>query len=173
MDKSEFQKYIDEMKKMSKKAMLSKEAALPVAAPPQTAEAEAITENLSGEGYILVNVTAVERLFPVENAKVTVFKGDVLSMERLDEDTTDQSGKTKLFSLPAPPISLAQNENNTKPVFSTYNILTEADGFLPTVNYNAAVFDGVTSIQNVNLIPKTSFNENDANVFDENNDYNL
>ena len=45
--------------------------------------------------------------------------------------------------------------------------------FLPTINLGAAVFDGVTSIQNVNLIPKTPYNENDRNVFDEENNYDL
>ncbi|MBO7217607.1 MAG: hypothetical protein J6V50_02800, partial [Clostridia bacterium] len=84
-----------------------------------------------------------------------------------------QSGKTELFALPAPPRSLAEDKENVKPTYATYNILTEADGFLPTLNMAAAVFDGVTSIQNVNLIPKTPYNEFDQNVFTENNNYDL
>ncbi len=175
MYNTDFEKYIDEMKKMSKKAALPAEEyspkAVTTAAEPKVNPSE--DSNMSGSGYILVNVTTIQELYPVQNARVTIFKGQLESLQRIDDDLTDQSGKTKSFRLPAPPLSLAQNSENTLPVYATYNILTEADGYLPTINYNAAVFDGVTSIQNVNLIPKTAFNENDTNIFDESNDYNL
>ena len=163
MDKTEFERYIEEMRAMSKKAIPT------VAAPPPVT----VEENMGGRGYLLVNVTSVRELYPVQNAKVTVFRGEPDNMEKLGEATTDQSGKTELFALPAPPRSLAEDKENVKPTYATYNILTEADGFLPTLNMAAAVFDGVTSIQNVNLIPKTPYNEFDQNVFTENNNYDL
>ena len=94
-------------------------------------------------------------------------------MRKLAESVTDQSGKTELFTLSAPPRSLAEDSENREPTYAEYNILTEADGFLPTINMGAAVFDGLTSIQNVNLIPKTPYNENDSNIFTEENNYDL
>ncbi len=170
MDKKDFQKYIDEMKKMSKRAAVPAVAEA-VSEPIPTPKRE--LSDMSGKGYVIVNVTAISELYPVKGARVTVFKGSIDNMEKIAEELTDQSGKTVPILLPTPPLSLALSEAATLPVYAEYNIITEADGFLPTINYNAAVFDGVTSIQNVNLIPKTSFNENASNVFDEENDYDL
>lgn len=169
MDNADFKKYIDEMKAMSR-------LAVPTVTEPQNVTETPppdVAPDMSGTGFLLVNVTSVRGLYPVENARVTIFKGDIMSAENLATSLTDESGKTELFSLAAPPIYLAQDSDNKIPPFSTYNILTEADGFLPTINYNAAVFDKVTSIQNVNLIPRTSMNDGENDIFYENNDYEL
>lgn len=167
MDKTEFDRYIEEMRAMSRKSAIPEEAALPTVSETE------LPEEMGGMGYLLVNVTSVRELYPVGNAKVTVFTGSIEDMRKISESVTDQSGKSELFTLPAPPRYLAEDSANQKPTFAEYNILTEADGFLPTINMGAAVFDGVTSIQNVNLIPKTLYNENDSNVFDEENNYDL
>ena len=154
MDISQFDKYIEEMKKMSRKAN---------AIPVQNAVSEP-TPDMSGQGFLMVNVTSARSIYPVKNALVTIFKGDVTNMEKLFEDYTDESGKTRLFSLPAPPISTAQSADSTEIPFATYNILTQAEGFTDTINYNAAVFDKVTSIQNVNLLPRTIANKGDDTI---------
>lgn len=171
MDKAVFEKYIREMKNMSKKA-------ISVAAEPERRVGEAPTittppTESTGEGYLSVNVTSVRSLYPIKNAKVTVFTGQLENMVKLFEGYTDESGKTEIFPLPAPPVSLAQNFENSLPVFAEYNILTEADGFIPAVNYSLAVFDRVTSLQNINMIPKTVFSDNSAIVTDEENNYEL
>lgn len=171
MDKTEFDRYIEEMKAMSRKSTFPEETVLPTIS--ETENSEETPDDMNGMGYLLVNVTSVRELYPVENAKVTVFKGSIEDMRKIAELVTNQSGKTELFPLPAPPRALAEDSSNQKPTYAEYNILTEADGFLPTINMGAAVFDGVTSIQNVNLIPKTAYNENDSNVFDEENNYDL
>ena len=95
------------------------------------------------------------------------------SPTKLFEGYTDQSGKTEIFPLPAPPLSLAQAPENEEPVYAEYNLLVEADGFIPTINYSLAVFDKVTSLQNINLIPKTVFSDNAPIVTDEGNNYEL
>ena len=171
MDKTEFDRYIEEMRAMNKRATIPEETVLP--AVSETVTPEEAPEDMSGTGYLLVNVTSVRELYPVQNARVTVFKGSTEDMRKLAESVTDQSGKTELFTLSAPPRSLAEDSENREPTYAEYNILTEADGFLPTINMGAAVFDGVTSIQNVNLIPKTPYNENDSNIFTEENNYDL
>ncbi len=154
MDKSQFEKYIEEMKMMSRKAN-----AIPVQNTVSEPDAD-----MSGQGFLMVNVTSVRSIYPVKNALVTIFKGDVTNMEKLFEDYTDESGKTRLFLLPAPPISTAQSADSTEIPFATYNILTQAEGFTDTINYNAAIFDKVTSIQNVNLLPRTTANKGDDTI---------
>ena len=52
--------------------------------------------------------------------------------------------------------------------------MTEIDGFTKTYNYNIAVFDGVTSLQTVELIPEsTDPDKNQPIVIDEYEEYNL
>ncbi len=167
MDKSLFDKYIEEMKRMSQKATPHKEELRTVPAVAEPAQ------NMSGEGYLLVNVTSVRGLYPVARALVTVFRGNIDDMEKITEGYTDESGKTGLFVLPAPPASLAQDSDSQIPPYATYNIVTRADGFIDTINYNAPVFDKVTSIQNVNLIPRTSMDGNGTVVIDEYDSYTL
>lgn len=172
MDKSIFDKYINEMKQMSQNAAI-KTVTTPEMRPEQT-EVTPPNNDMSGEGYLLVNVTSIRSLYPVKNAKVTIFKGNIENMQKLAEGYTDESGKTELFPLPAPPASLAQEPSSTTIPFVTYNMLTEADGFVPTINYNAPVFDKITSLQNVNLLPKTVMNgDDDVIIIDEYENYPL
>ena len=170
MDKSIFEKYISEMKNMSKRAIPAASEPMPELRPTMPTPAD---NDMTGEGYLGVNVTSVRGLYPIENAKVTVFTGPLENMKKIFEGYTDESGKTEIFSLPAPSIALAQNSDNTLPVFAEYNILTEADGFIPAINYSLAVFDKVTSLQNINMIPKTVFSDNSAIVTDEESNYEL
>lgn len=171
MDKNDFDKYIQEMIKMSKKASLSTQEAAPTASVSE--QTESTPSEMVGTGYILVNVTTIQGLYPIPNAHITIFKGNIEAMEKIKESTTDQSGKTEIIPLPAPSSELAQDSDNTTLPYATYNILTEVDGFLPAINYDAAVFDGVTSIQNVNLIPSTPYNEGDTDIYIEDNNYEL
>lgn len=181
MDKSLIEQYIEEMRQMSKRAMptnqaLPPESSLPTPPPdsaPLKPNGSEPPPSYSGQGYLVVNVTSVRGLYPVEGAKITVFSGSLDDKTVLFTDYTNQSGKTILFTLPAPPASLAQESENDILPYSYYNILTEADGFVPTVNYNVAIFDGITSLQSVNMLPKTPQNEGDTTVVDEKNNYNL
>ncbi len=173
MDKSVIDKYIEEMKRMSARANPTLKSEPVAASPVIPAVAETVNENLTGEGYLSVNVTSVRGLYPIKNAKVTVFTGRAENMQKLFEGYTDESGKTEVFPLPAPPLSLAQRPESTLPVYAEYNILAEADGFIPAINYSLAIFDGVTSLQNMNLIPKTVFSDNSPIITDEENKYEL
>ena len=168
MDTPQYDKYIKEMLEMQKRAKPAV-ANTTVAAeirPPQN-------PNMDGSGFLGVNVTTTRELYPVRNARVRVFTGSVDSPLFIADGNTDESGKTELFALAAPPLSLSQTPDPASPPFATYNILVEADGFLPAIYMDAVVFDKVTSIQNVNLIPKTAYNENDKNIFGEMPDYDL
>lgn len=163
MERTEYDKYIKEMREMQKRATAA------VVAPPSSPTASP----LEGRGFLGVNVTTTRELYPVKNARVRVFSGSITAPLFIADGNTDESGKTELFALPAPPLSLSQSPNPTTPPFATYNILIEADGFLPAVYTDAAIFDKVTSIQNVNLVPKTLYNQDEQNVYDEKPDYNL
>ena len=101
-------------------------------------------------GTLIFQVTGGQGAFPVPNAIVTLSKvlRDNLSLSITIR--TDESGKTEPISLPAPDRKLSQSPNNGV-VYAAYDAKVTATGFLPTEIRNLPVFDGVTTIQPVNL----------------------
>ena len=160
MEKTLFDKYVKEMKTMREIALKrNPNLALEEKVAMVNTSATADTPDMSGNGRLIVNVTTVRGLYPVKNALVTVFKGGADNMEVVDRLNTDESGKTPIFNLPAPPAVLTESPENTVRPYAFYNILTEADGFIDNINYNATIFDGVTSLQNVNMVPRSKEND--------------
>ena len=125
-------------------------------------------------GKLLGIVTTVRELYPVENAKVTVFTGAYNNMQVIDSATTDQSGRTKFFILPTPQKSLSLEQSNTILPYATYNMMVEADGYIKNVHLNIPVFASVTSLQQSNLILEETAGQNKGpQIFDESQKYDL
>lgn len=147
---------------------------LPIAAETVTPKTEENDSEMTGMGGMIVTVTAVRGLYPVKNAKVTVFTGKGADAEIITEAMTDESGKTPVISLPAPSSVYTDAPDPSKRPYAYYNIRTVADGYINTENYNLAVFDNITSVQNVALYPLTT--EPDRNqpiIIDEFDNYEL
>lgn len=163
MDKSMFDKYISEM--------LNMQAA---ATPTVNIIPTENSENMSGSGKLIVNVTSVRGLYPVVGAHITVLTGDEANPKAIAEGNTDKSGKSPVFVLPAPDENLSEAPNPPERPYAYYNIKTTADGFTENINYNVQIFDNVTSLQNVNLIPlAVSPLPNTPIIIDEYGDYPL
>ena len=125
-------------------------------------------------GRLVVMVTAVSSIYPVENARVTVFTGDYKAPNIIDTAFTDQSGKTKTFSLPAPSRGLSMEPDTGAQPYALYNVLIEADGYADNLHVNLPIFRGVTSLQRSNLTPLASFGGNKGPiVFNELSSFNL
>ncbi len=153
MDKSMFEKYIQEMRALKTLATPSAEAIRPEAPKVDSAPN---SDQMSGMGKLIVNVTSVRGIYPVEGARVTVFTGDEENSAVLAQLVTDRSGKTPIIELPAPSSVFTEAPDPSERPYAYYNIKTVADGFVDTYNYNVAVFDTVTSLQNVGLQPVTT-----------------
>lgn len=104
-------------------------------------------------GRLVAIVTAISYLYPVPNAKVTIFTGPYEEMQVAATDTTNQSGRTAVFELYAPPRQLSMQSGSTEQPYSLYNMLIEAEGFVSNLHLNIPVFRGVTSLQRSNLLP--------------------
>lgn len=108
-----------------------------------------LTQN-SQFGTLLFQVTGGQGSVPIANATVVISKslpnGYMLSITA----TTDESGKTEEFSLPAPSRTLSQIPG-TADVFSTYHARISAPGTVSAVVHDIPIFDGVTTIQPVSL----------------------
>lgn len=156
MDKNIIEKYKQEMLDMKKRAVL-----------PMNISEQGQT------GGLTVSVTTLRSLYPVPDAVVTVFTGDVENQKVIDRKTTDQSGKTKTFYLPTPNKSLSEDQNETALPYALYNIFVKAKDLVGQINLNIPVFAGVNSMQNVDLILPSALGENqtDPIIIDQSNKF--
>lgn len=141
----------------------------------QTAPNENIVnENGESVGYLSAVVSTIRSLYPVPNAEITIFTGTYPEMNIIATDITDQSGKSKTFTLPTPQKSFSLDSNNINLPYSKYNMMVSADGYLDNVHLNIPVFSGVKSVQRSNMLLRETAGENKgAQIFDEENNYNL
>lgn len=103
-----------------------------------------------GRGFITVNVRTAGGALPVSGALITV--SDTKSGTVIAVMTTDISGISDIVELPAPP-----RENTLVPgnpnVSTLYTVDTDKEGYYHVVNSGIPVFDGVTAIQQVLMVP--------------------
>ena len=116
-------------------------------------------------GFLSVNVKTANGALPLENALVTVYSSPPPSRDNepslKDTDViftlrTDESGKAERVALATKPIALSQTPNEEFPNL-TYNILVTRDGYYDNTYLNVPIFEGITSIQEVFLIPLSEF----------------
>ncbi len=160
MDKSLIEKYKLEMLDMYKKTK-TKPTVLPTVAP----QAEPLPES---NGQLIAIVTSLRGIYPVENAKVTVFTGNYGNMQVVDTAYTDQSGRTRPFVLETPNKQISLESDNKGIAYATYNLEVKAEGYVDNVHINIPVFSGVTSLQTSNLmLLETAGVDKGPQIFDE------
>lgn len=132
-------------------------------------------------GYMIVRVTTARGAIPLEGATVTVSdyydESEPNRGNAIASFTTNSSGLTERFELPALPRELSMSPGNGKS-FLTYNIRVAKDGYYQQNYINAPVFEGITSIQSADMIPLADNGQTDrftpyGNLFFENENPNL
>ena len=112
-----------------------------------------------GTGKLIFRVATAGGAIPLAGAQVILRtrgeenapgRGDAIAVM-----TTDQSGKTPVLSLPTPPKSLSMSPQvaGSPPPFGCFDAEVRLAGYDSVEFVCIPVFDGVTSIQPVNLIP--------------------
>lgn len=174
MDKNIIEKYKTEMLKMSRSAIRTN------AETNQDSEPETKTENIkeqnspNSQGKLIAIVTTLRNLYPINNAKVTLFTGDYNNMNIIATNYTDQSGRTDAFVLETPLEELSLNSENTVRPYALYNMLVEAEGYLSNLHLNIPVFSNTTSLQRSNmLLVETAGVNKGPQIFDETQQFNL
>ena len=126
-------------------------------------------ENIMGSsGSLIVKVTTARGAIPIGDALVHVSYAEDNDGKILSSAYSDESGNTALISLPAPPKSLSmspQGPSAARP-YALYNIQVEAEGFYPQSYSNVPIFDSITSIQPVDLIPFSENENTDSKRYD-------
>ena len=129
------------------------------------------TENNTGYGYMIVRVTTARGAIPLEGATVTVQnydpefekgRGDVIAVY-----TTGDSGLTEKFSLPAPSGALSMSPGNGKS-YESYILTVTKGGYYRQEYVNVPVFEGITAIQNADMIPLPDNGQTDNFTVEDN-----
>ena len=156
MDKALIEKYKAEMfdlyRKHKKRLAKRPDSEVKPMPPAEEASPEEDSVLPDGMGKLVVMVTTLRSSFPLENAKVTVFIGDLESMQIVETDFTDESGKTKEFVLKTTSRMLSMTSNPDGKPYTNYNIEVKAEGYCDSVYLNVPIFSGVTSIQQANML---------------------
>lgn len=103
-------------------------------------------------GYIKVMVNVGNKAMPIEGASVLITENDDGKQILKYFGFTDKSGETPLIPLPAPPIENSEAPKG-KNVYAVYDIRTDAPGYRTVINRGVPIFEGITSVQNVQLYP--------------------
>ncbi len=107
-------------------------------------------------GFLIVSVNTANGALPVEGATVTIYGGNEAESDVIYSLKTDQSGRTEKVVLSTKDKELSTVPGNVAP-FKSYNIEVSAPGFYDNNYINVPIFQGITSLQSVSLIPLSEF----------------
>lgn len=117
----------------------------------------AFLEKNPSYGTLLFQVTGGQSAFPIKAANIVISKDLDETHTFSINTTTDESGKTEELALPAPNKSLSQHPGGGD-VFSTYRARVTSPGYITVEILDIPIFDGITTIQPVNLSPDLNHN---------------
>jgi hypothetical protein len=104
-------------------------------------------------GSLKVRTYTAGGALPLKNSVVRIMGVSEENVDSIYSLITDIDGVTKLVILPAPSALLSQTPGAILTPYALYNIEITAPGYYTKRIFNVAVFDGVESVQNVNMIP--------------------
>ena len=116
----------------------------------------------SGVGRLIVKLRAAHGAIPIEGGTVLIRPYTDGKDSPVYSLTTDESGMTGYVDLPTPPAISSLVPGTKGPVYSEYNITSSKDGYYTVENIGVPVFDGITSVQIVEMIPLTEADRNSA-----------
>ncbi len=99
-----------------------------------------------------INVTSSIGLLPVRNARISISITDQPDTV-IEEVTTDESGKTEVIDLPAPPIDYSLEPTEVRP-YAEYNLMVESQGYEPVLISGTQLLADTKALQPVTMIPR-------------------
>lgn len=103
-------------------------------------------------GYLRVKTTTGRGCIPLENVQVTVSCYKNGEYHLAGSFLTDSSGQTEIITLQAPPKSNSEKPDIRYPS-ALYDVSIKADGYYDVNSRDVPVFEEITSLQNVDLVP--------------------
>lgn len=120
----------------------------------QTADSyETFLSQNTGSGTLKVAVTTARKTIPLPSAEVTVTHQIGDRQHIFHQVRTNESGIVEQLPLPAPQKSLSQTPDSTQKSYASYDIQITLPGYQSAFFTAVPIFDGVESIQSVDLTP--------------------
>ncbi|MBR7098156.1 MAG: hypothetical protein IKC59_01975 [Clostridia bacterium] len=114
----------------------------------------------NGTGYLLVHVATAGGAIPLEGAMVDIriYQPESQSEQQTRGDTvaslvSGPDGNTVRIPLSAPPKALSESPNTSETPYALYSAIVTLDGYYSQSYVGIPIFDGISSIQPVILIP--------------------
>ena len=120
---------------------------------------------MGGTGYLVVHVTTARGAIPIEGAQVSIRnlypegtpdRGDVIASLVSGKD-----GNTAIIPLTAPARAGSMKPGGPRP-YAIYNAEIRTEGFYDQTYTGIPIFDGITAIQPVDLIPLPENGQTDS-----------
>ena len=105
-----------------------------------------------GIGYLQVRVSTAQTAIPLENAQVIIRADETQGGNAVAVLRSDQNGITPRVALATVPRSLSEVPGNSHP-FYVYHMEVSKEGYYTQYYQNIPVFDGISALQAVEMIP--------------------
>lgn len=105
-----------------------------------------------GSGQLVVSAFTADQVYPVVGASVSVTSENGSSPDYNQSSSTDRSGRSVVFTLPAPSASMSQEPTSSNP-FGEYTVRVSHPSYFDAVIENVQIFDGILTQLPVGLIP--------------------
>lgn len=116
-----------------------------------------------GTGFLIAQVYTSRGAIPIEGASISIYTDLPEGKNLLGNRSTDLSGKTTLIPLEAPDRSLSQQPSQIKP-FASYVLQADHPLYYTVQIRDIQVFDGSTSVQNIDMIPLEEWSQDDQRL---------
>lgn len=134
-------------------------------------------DEAGAKGKITVRVSTGYGAVPVKGAQIYITP--LINEYNSDDYTyslrTDNDGLTPLLELSAPPRSLSLSPGSTRLPYAEYVLTVIKEGYKTAELIGIPIFDGITSVQSVSLIPLTEdqivLGDQKNQIFYENSGY--
>lgn len=115
----------------------------------------------SGTGWLQVQVVEANGAFGIEDAQVLIFGFDENGSDSgvIYSLRTDSSGLAPKVALNAPSKARSLTPADDGVPYASYHIKVSKDNYNSVEITNVPIFDGVTSLQRVNLVPEKMFSD--------------
>lgn len=104
-------------------------------------------------GQLQVRITT-QLILPVPNAKILITEADTSLLLEQKTVTTNQNGLTPFIQLETVTKELSLNPDTISLPYRTYNLFIYADGFIQAEALGVNIFDGQTTLQWIDLLPR-------------------
>ena len=124
-------------------------------------------QNGGGTGYLIIRVTTARGAIPLEGAQVDVYdylpEPTVGRGSLITSRISDQSGTTTPIPLSTPMRETSLTpQNGGLPPYASYIVDVRLEGYTAQQYVNVPIFDGITAIQQADLIPLTENSRPDS-----------